>query len=422
VSQSPEVSDAKRARNTFQALEHPEFRRFWVAQSVSLIGTWLQGAAQAWLVLTLYPGNNALATQQLGFLSALQWTPSLVLSLFAGAVLDRVSRRNVLLTTQITLMLTAIALGLAVLMNRVSFELVAVIALISGLANVFDIVARQSLVPNLVPRASMTNAVALNSLSLNTARVLGGTLFGLLAPLVGLAPLFLLNAATFFGVIGAVLSLKPKDPEAHNENIFEDVRIGLRYVFQTPVVRGPILLLACLSLTVINFQVIIPTFAKFGLELAETGYGLLSSMFGLGSALGAFLSATRQTSNRDTRMAWGSVLLSVAVGVLAFAPNVVIASVALFAAGTGMILFTVNANSSVQLATPDRLRGRVMSVYTLVFAGMSPFGALLVGFLMSWFGARTGVALLAAAALVAVLALRPRVAGTLSAPSSERSG
>jgi MFS family permease len=108
--------------------------------------------------------------------------------------------------------------------------------------------------------------------------------------------------------------------------------------------------------------------------------------------------------------------------VLAFAPNVVIASVALFAAGTGMILFTVNANSSVQLATPDRLRGRVMSVYTLVFAGMSPFGALLVGFLMSWFGARTGVALLAAAALVAVLALRPRVAGTLSAPSSERSG
>jgi MFS family permease len=396
--------------STFRALEHPEFRRFWIAQAFSLIGSWLQTSAQGWLVLGLYPGNPALATERLGFLSALQWTPSLLLSLFAGAILDRVSRKAVLITTQITLMLTAVALGLAVLTNRVSFEVVAVISLVTGLANVFDIVARQSLVPNLVPRESMANAVALNSLSFNTARVLGGSLFGLLAPLIGIGPLFFLNAASFLGVIGAIASLKSRPIEAHNENILEDVRIGLRYVFATPAVRGPILLLAALSLTVINFQVIIPSFARFALDLKEAGFGLLGSSFGLGAALGAAFSASRQGSNRSRMMLYGSVLLTLGVGILAITPNLFTASLALLAAGAGMILFTVSANSSVQLSTPDRLRGRVMSVYTLVFAGMSPAGSLLVGFLMARLGARAGVAVLAGLALISILALRPRPA------------
>lgn len=401
------VARVKQTRGmTFQALQHTEFRRFWIAQAFSLIGSWLQTSAQGWLVLSLYPGNAALATERLGWLSALQWTPSLLLSLFAGVILDRISRKAVLITTQVTLMLTATALGIAVLANRVSFEVIAVISLVTGLANVFDIVARQSLVPNLVPRESMANAVALNSLSFNLARVVGGSLFGVLAPLIGLGPLFLLNAASFLGVIGAIVTLPSRPREQHAENILEDVQVGLRYVFATPAVLGPILLLAALSLTVINFQVIIPSFARFALNLSEGGFGLLSSVFGLGAALGAFLSASRFGTNRQALMLSGSLVLTLGVGALALAPDLVTASIVLLCAGAGQIMFTVSANSSVQLNTPDRVRGRVMSVYTLVFAGMSPAGALLVGFLMSRLGVRVGVAALAAMAVTAILALR----------------
>ncbi len=410
------VAAVEQARgSTFRALQHTEFRRFWIAQAFSLIGSWLQTSAQGWLVLGLYPGNAALATERLGWLSALQWTPSLVLSLFAGVILDRVSRKAVLITTQVTLMLTATALGVAVLTNRVSFEVIAVISLVTGLANVFDIVARQSLVPNLVPRESMANAVALNSLSFNLARVLGGSLFGVLAPLIGLGPLFLLNAASFLGVIATIAALKSQPREQRSENILEDIQVGLRYVSATPAVLGPILLLAALSLTVINFQVIIPSFAKFALNLSEGGFGLLSSVFGLGAALGAFLSASRYGGDRRKLMLSGALVLTLGVGALALALDLITASIVFLCAGAGQIMFTVSANSSVQLNTPDRVRGRVMSVYTLVFAGMSPAGALLVGFLMSRLGVRAGVAILAGLGLAAIFALRPRrarIAGT----------
>ena len=403
------VAAVNRARGaTFRALQHTEFRRFWIAQAFSLIGSWLQTSAQGWLVLGLYTGTPGLATERLGWLSALQWTPSLVLSLFAGVILDRVSRKAVLITTQVTLMLTATALGVAVLTNRVSFEVIAVISLVTGLANVFDIVARQSLVPNLVPRESMANAVALNSLSFNLARVLGGSLFGVLAPLIGLGPLFLLNAASFLGVIATIAALKSQPREQRSENILEDIQVGLRYVFATPAVLGPILLLAALSLTVINFQVIIPSFAKFALNLSEGGFGLLSSVFGLGAALGAFLTASRYGGDRRKLMLSGALVLTLGVGALALAQDLITASIVFLCAGAGQIMFTVSANSSVQLNTPDRVRGRVMSVYTLVFAGMSPAGALLVGFLMSRLGVRAGVAILAGLALAAIFALHSR--------------
>jgi MFS family permease len=399
--------------STFRALEVPEYRRFWISQLFSLIGSWLQTSAQAWLVLQLF-SNSSEATFKLGLISALQWLPSLLLSLFAGAILDRVSRRAALVTSQITLLLMALALGTLVALNAVTFERLVVIALISGLANVFDIVARQSLIPQLVPRAVMPNAVALNSLAFNLARVLGGSLFGVLAPFLGLSTIFFLNAASFLGVLFVLIQLKvPKPEDSEHGNVLEDIRVGLRYVLQTPTVRDPILLLAALSITVINYQVIIPTFAKFALSLKEGGFGLLGAAFGIGAAIGAVLHATLQRNpntspSRIRLMQIGSSLTCLSLAALAFSPNLWLASLALVASGTGMILFTVSANSSVQLATPDRLRGRVMSIYTLVFAGMSPVGALVAGGLMAQLGPRVGVIVLAALGLLAVLALRPR--------------
>jgi MFS family permease len=401
--------------STFRALEVPEYRRFWISQLFSLIGSWLHSSAQAWLVLQLFSSSSE-ATFNLGLISALQWLPSLLLSLFAGAVLDRVSRRATLITSQITLLMMALALGTLVMLNAVTFERLIMIALISGLANVFDIVARQSLIPQLVPRAVMPNAVALNSLAFNLARVLGGSLFGVLAPFLGLSTIFFLNATSFLGVLFVLIQLKvPKLEDSEHGNVLEDIRVGLRYVLQTPVVRGPILLLAALSITVINYQVIIPTFAKFALSLKEGGFGLLGAAFGIGAALGAVLHARSQRNpntgfSRVLLMQIGSSLTCLSLAGLALSPNLWLASLALVISGTGMILFTVSANSSVQLATPDRLRGRVMSIYTLVFAGMSPVGALVAGGLMAQLGPRVGVLVLAVLGLLAVLVLRPREA------------
>ena len=179
----------------------------------------------------------------------------------------------------------------------------------------------------------------------------------------------------------------------------------------------PIFLLAALSITVINYQVIIPTFAKFALSLKEGGFGLLGAAFGIGAAIGAVLHARLQRNpntglSRVRLMQIGSILTCLSLAALAISPNLWLASLALVVSGTGMILFTVSANSSVQLATPDRLRGRVMSIYTLVFAGMSPLGALVAGGLMAQLGPRVGVLVLAALGLLASLVLRPREASS----------
>ncbi len=387
----------------FAAFQVVAYRRFWFAQVFSLIGSWLQASAISWLVVTvLYPNQPALATSQLGILTAIQWTPSLVFSLFAGAVLDRVSRRTALLCSQIMLMSVAIGFTLVLSLKLESFVLVASLAFCAGLANVVDMVARQSLVPNLVPREFMANAIALNTLAFNTTRVLGGALFGVVAPL-GLTSIFLFNALSFLGVLYAIWRIQIPQPAPKTSHLLEDIKIGLQYVRNNKSVGTPILLLMLLSLTVINFQVIIPTFARFSLNLEEGGFGLLSAAFGVGAVSGAVFQAARASKNF---MLWGALQLTLAMLSLAVAPNIWWAGLSLFFAGSGMNLFTVSANSAVQLHTPDELRARVMSVYSLVFAGMSPPGSLFAGWLMATLGSRGGIAVLGGLGVLAVLSLR----------------
>ena len=390
----------------FAAFQVVAYRRFWFAQVFSLIGSWLQASAISWLVVTiLYPNQPALATSQLGVLTAIQWTPSLVFSLFAGAVLDRVSRRTALLCSQIMLMCVALGFTAVLSLKLESFVLVASLAFCAGLANVVDMVARQSLVPNLVPRELMSNAIALNTLAFNTTRVLGGALFGIVAPL-GLQSIFLFNALSFLGVLYAIWRIQIPQPEPKKTNLLEDIRIGLAYVKNEKNVGVPILMLMLLSLTVINFQVIIPTFARFALGLNEAGFGLLSAGFGVGAVSGAVLQAALG-GNKQGFMVWGGLQLTLAMICLSLAPNIWLASLSLFFAGSGMNFFTVSANSTVQLQTPDELRARVMGVYSLVFAGMSPPGSLFAGWLMATLGSRGGIAVLGGLGLVAVLCLLP---------------
>ncbi len=422
-------ADAWRVR-TFSALRHPHYRRFWISQLLSLVGTWMQATAQQYLVLELSGGSSS----ALGWVTVAQFTPSLLLSLFAGAVIDRLPRRRVLLTTQGVLLLTAVALAVTTHLGIVTLPLVMVIAFVSGCANAFDMPARQSMVVDFVPRSDVSNAVALNSLSFNVSRTLGQALFGVVAALgvsilaggdgsrlSHLALPFYLNVASFFVVIYvlATLPFPPREAAPHG-SMLDDVREGLRYVRRTPGVRNVMLLVGLMSLTVINFNVIIPYYARVVFGAREATFGLLSAAFGAGAMAGALWQASRPNPLRNLRV--GALILIASATALAFTPGAAIAVPVLAVCGFGMLSLLVSANSSVQLTIPDHLRGRVMSLYSFVLVGMGPPGALISSTLIGKggpFGPRVGLIALAALGALALIALWSRLPRQLAAPEPE---
>ncbi|PNY82985.1 MFS transporter [Deinococcus koreensis] len=414
-------------RRTFSALRHPDYRRYWYSQLLSLVGSWMQATAQQYLVLELSGGSSA----ALGWVSAAQFMPSLLLSLFAGAVIDRLPRRRVLLATQITLLLTAVALAVTTQLGVVTLPLVLLLAFISGTANAFDMPARQSMVVDFVPRSDVSNAVALNSLSFNVSRTLGQALFGVVAALgvsllsggdpdrlSRLALPFYLNVASFFVVLYVIATLPfPQRESARHGSMLDDVREGLRYVRATPTVRNVMLLVGALSLTVINFNVIIPYYARVVFGAREAGFGLLSAAFGLGAMAGALWQASKPNPLRNLRA--GALILIVSAVVLAATPTSVLAVPVLAACGFGMLSLLVSANSTVQLTIPDHLRGRVLSLYSFVLVGMGPPGALIASALIDkqgLLGPRLGLVALSVLGALALALLWTRLPRQLDGP------
>ncbi|PTA68305.1 MFS transporter [Deinococcus arcticus] len=411
-------------QRTFSALRHPDYRRYWFSQLLSLVGSWMQATAQQYLVLELSGGSSA----ALGWVTVAQFTPSLLLSLFAGAVIDRVPRRQVLLATQITLLLTALALAVTTHLNVVSLPLVMAIAFVGGVANAFDMPARQSMVVDFVPRSDVSNAVALNSLSFNVSRTVGQALFGVVAAvgvtlLAGgnsenvarLALPFYLNVASFFVVLYVLATLPfPEREQARPASMLADIGEGLRYVRATPTVRNVMLLVGALSLTIINFNVIIPYYARVVFGAREATFGALSAAFGIGAMAGALWQASKPNPLRNLRV--GALLLLGSAALLALTPGPTLAFPVLAACGFGMLSLLVSANSTVQLTIPDALRGRVMSLYSFVLVGMGPPGALIASTLISrdWvLGPRWGLLALVALGGAALLLLWTRLPRTL---------
>ncbi|CAN5563815.1 MFS transporter [soil metagenome] len=403
--------------HSFDALSHPAFRNFWFAQGFSLIGSWMGVTAQAWLVFDLVP-DPAEAALKFGYVGALQFAPTLLLSLFAGVVIDATSRRSVLLVCQGVLALSAAALALLTFTGWLSYPLLLVIAAVGGVTNAFDVPARQSLVPDLVPKRDLRNAVSLNSLAFNVARLIGpavaaaaiaasGHLFGDAQPLLRYSPAITLNALSFAVVIAAIWNLRVPRQAARPHRVFAEIREGLAYVWGQAEVRLATMLAGALSLTIVNFQMIVPLFARQALGLEIGGLGLLLSSLGLGAILAFGVNTAYGDGDRLMLMRRGALLLSLAFLAFVMSPNLPVAALALVACGLGMILTTVNAQATVQLLVPDALRGRVMSIYMLVFAGFVPFGALLVSQLVGRLGPRWGLLAVGLLGLAAVLIFRP---------------
>jgi MFS family permease len=400
----------------FRALRHRDFRVFWSGQLVSLVGTWMQRVGQAWLVLELT--NSAF---KLGIISALQFAPVLFFSVPAGAIVDRVPKRRLLIVTQLVLMLQAFALTGLVWTGHVRYWHVAILATVYGLANAFDLPTRQAFVASMVVKEDLMNAIALNSAMFNAARLVGPAVAGLLIARYGLAHAFFLNGLSFIAVIVALSALRAEG-EPHpspGTTLADKIRGGFEYAARTPVIGFVLALLLMVGFFVINFNVLVPLITKQVLHAGASEFGWLMASLGAGAIVGA-LSLASMIQGRPP------VSLPIAAGVVVSAGSLVLATVGrfptavvvLFVIGFAQIVFQASCNTMLQVTVPDALRGRIMSLYALVFAGATPLGSLAVGVIAEHLGTPAACALGGAGGLVSVAVLsmmwraRWSVAGT----------
>ena len=402
-------------RITFAALAIPNFRRYYAGQSVSLIGTWMQMAAQSWLVLTLTHSATAL-----GFIIALQTLPVLLLGPYGGVVADRVDKRRLMVILQVAMGLQALALGLLTVTGAVRLWEVGALAALLGLNNAFENPARQAFMLELVGPESLRNAVTLNSVIVNVARTIGPAFAGVLIATVGEGVCFLFNAASFAAVVASLISLnrgalRPTVPAVREPG---QLREGLRYVRATPELGVPLLMMALAGCLAYEFQVTLPVMARQGLHVGATGFGFMTSAMGVGAVLGGLLVAAKGRTGLPMLVASASAF-GVVLLLASLAPNLPIELALLALAGGASIAFMSSGNSTLQLAAAPHMRGRVMSLWFVAFQGSTPIGGPLIGWVIAQAGARAGlgvggVACLFVAAL-GVVAVRRLTGGGLRA-------
>ena len=374
---------------------HRNYRLFWFGQLISLAGTWVQSISQAWLVIDL--GHDPF---WLGAIAAAQFTPVLILGLFGGVIADALPKRRALIGTQGALMLLAAVQALLVATGAISLPLLFALAACLGMVNAIDMPVRQSFFAEMVPLAEVGRAVAFNSAMFNAARVIGPAIGGVLIGVIGVAACFGLNAASFLAVLLALVAIRENELHAAPRGgrlrsalaVRANLVEGLRYVARTPVIALCVFTIGSVSGVAMNFNVVIPELARGVLDVGASGLGFLMASVGLGSLCGALFAAAQRRPQVILVVLGGGILglLTVFAGLASGsgAPwSVGATGLALFGAGFGAISMAATANASIQTAAPAALRGRVMSVYTTVFAGSTPLGALATGAAVSLIGA-----------------------------------
>jgi MFS family permease len=385
-----------RRSRSLKAFGHRNYRLFFGGQALSLIGTWMQQVAQAWLVLEISGGDPL----WLGVVAAAQFVPVMVFGLFAGVLADALPKRQTLLAVQVVMMLLAIVLTVLTATGVVEIWMVVVLALLLGCANAVDMPVRQSFAMELVGPKDIGNAVSLNSAMFNGARVAGPAIAGLTIGAFGVATAFAINAVSFLAVIIALSMMRDEDlirprliarPRSVGA-VFENLAEGLRYVRGTPVVLMAVSVVGLVATFGMNFNVLIPPLAADVFGTDASGYGFLMTASGIG-ALSAAVGLVVGGRPRPIRIALGGIILGVASVVLALTSSFPVALVLMAAVGAGGITMAATANATIQLSVPDGLRGRVMSVYTTVFSASVPVGGLAMGALASVFGISVSIAI-----------------------------
>ena len=400
------------SRRTFSSLRHHRnYRLYFFGQVVSLSGTWMQNVAQAWFIVLLT--HSALAV---GVLALCQFGPYALLGLFGGTVADRLNQRRLLMGTQSSLMLSALALALLALTGHAAVWEVYLLGAVNGVVTVLDTPARQSFTIQMVGRDELPNAIALNSSMFNASRIVGPAVAGALIAVAGVGICFLLNALSFLAVIGALWlmhedELFPVGRDETVQNVARRAVEGLRFSWHRPLLRTVLLMMLVIATIGMNFNVLLPVLASSTLSSGPEVFGVLSAVFGAGALGGALFSASLGRASRRALLA-GATVFSAAE--MALAPLRVVwgAAAVLAVLGFAFSLYTSQSNSALQLNTPDRLRGRVMGIYGYVFFGTAPVGGLLAGWLAQVGG--TQLAFLVAGGVSLVTALYARIELTRS--------
>jgi len=371
-----------------RAFRHRNYRLFFGGQAISLVGTWMQQVAQGWLVLQLT--HDPL---WLGLVSVAQFGPVIIFGLFGGVIADQLPKRRTLMTTQTTAMLLAFALFALTATHLVQVWHVMVLGALLGISNAFDMPARQSFAVEMVGREDVANAVGLNSALFNASRVLGPAAAGLLIGATDISVAFLINGISFIAVIVAYLMMRDSELRAVPQSarprtwsaVVENLAEGARYVRTTPMVLMGVTIVGLVATFGMNFQVLVPPLADSILHVGASGYGFLMAASGVGSTIAAlWIAFSRRPSPKI--IAGGAIALGLGSILLAVSTSFPVSLLAMAIAGSGGIAMAVTANTTIQLAVPDHLRGRVMSVYTTVFAGSVPAGGLLMGAIASSWG------------------------------------
>ena len=396
----------------FAALGVRNYRLYWTGQVVSLVGTWMQQVSLPWLVLSL-EGTPL----QLGFVAVLQFGPAMILAPFGGVLADRIEKRHALLATQIGACIQAFVLFVLTATGVVEIPMVLVMAFFLGLVNAVDMPLRLALAPDLVPRNLLSNAIALNSMAFNAARVVGPALAGVIIAIgtgvtgsatAGVAVNLGINTVTYAAVFIGLLRMNPREirrqerPEQHPP-VLDSLREGVAYAVRTPLVLWSLVLLGGVAAFGFNFQILLPLFAVGILGLGAFGYGALFAAMGIGSLAGSLTLAFMHNRRAIPLMLVGGAVFATLLVGIAASRTVWIAAPLIVGAGYASMLMINTVNATVQANVSDALRGRVMALYVTVFAGTAPIGGLFAGAVAEAWG--TPAAFLAGAALSALTLL-----------------
>ncbi len=374
---------------TFRSLRNRNYRLFAAGQVVSLSGTWAQRVAQDWLVLLIAP-NPGVA---LGIVTALQFLPMLLFGLYGGVLADRYDKRRLLIGAQAVMGVLALVLGVLDLTGVVALWHVYALAFALGLASVVDTPTRQAFVSEIVGPEDLPNAVSLNSATFNSARIIGPAVAGVAIAAFGTGWVFVANALSFVAVLAGLARMNPAEllPARRTARGPGQVKEGLRYVRARPELYVPMALVFMIGTFGLNFQITLALVAKQVFHTSAGSFGLLTSMFAVGSLIGALRSARRQGPPRARTMLGAALLFGMIEMVVGVAPTFWSMALLLVPTGALVLTFTTTANSLVQLGSAPEVRGRVMALYVLVFLGGTPVGAPIVGLVAETYGPRSSL-------------------------------
>jgi len=381
----------------FSALYVRDFRLFWFGQIISLSGTWMHSVAQSWLVYSLTK-----SPLHLGIVASLSSLPILLFTLFGGMMADRYPKRNILIVTQFLSIIPALAIAVLADKGIIAFWHVGITAFFLGAINAFDVPARQAFIAEVVGKTDITNAIALNSVAFNGARIIGPVIAGFIIAGIGIPACFYLNAASFVPAIFALRKIEAKGvARTYQKGLIKGIGDGWNFITEERQIFYIMAMIAVFSLFGIPYIILLPVLAGEVLNVGAKGLSLLVASAGAGSFMAAMIIAFKgEIGKKEVYIPLSAFIFSLSILCVSFSKNFYISIILLFFAGLGIVSFLAAANSFIQHAVPDFLRGRVMSVYTLVFLGLAPIGNSLIGFIAHLAGTVVSLKIFAALCII----------------------